>query len=49
MPVTLNRLEAPVSLEVWFGEDWGLGVGGGDILMETGVWGGGMRCDTVRR
>jgi hypothetical protein len=37
MHLTLKRLEAPGCLEVWWG-------GGGevDILMETGMWGGGM-------
>ena len=31
MHLTLKRLEAPGSLEVWLGR-----VGGGDILVETG-------------
>jgi hypothetical protein len=31
MQLTLKRLEAPESLEVW----WGVGVEGGDIIMET--------------
>jgi hypothetical protein len=43
MHLTLNRLEAPGSLEVWLGRR----VGGGDILVETGVWGGDIGCGTV--
>jgi hypothetical protein len=37
--LTLKRMEAPGSLEVWWG-----GVGVVDILVETGEWGGGMGC-----
>jgi hypothetical protein len=43
MHLTLKRLEAPGSLEVWW-----VGVGGRDILVVTEVWGGGMGCGTVR-
>jgi hypothetical protein len=43
MFLSLKRLEAPGSFEV----RWG-GVGSGDILIETGRWGGGMGCGTVR-
>jgi len=40
MHLTLKRLEAPGSLEVWWG---------GDLLLETGSGqGGGMGCGTVR-
>jgi hypothetical protein len=42
MHLTLKRLEAPGSLEV----RWGGGCGG--IHVETGVWGGGIRCWTDR-
>ena len=42
MHLTLKRLEAPGSLKV----RWG-GVGGGDIQVETGRWGGCMGCGTV--
>jgi hypothetical protein len=43
MHLTLKRLKAPGSLEVWWG-------GGeiGDILVETGGWRGGMGCGTIR-
>jgi hypothetical protein len=45
MCLTLKRLEAPGSSEVWWG-------GGGDFLLETDwgvlVWGGGMGCRIVR-
>jgi hypothetical protein len=40
MDLTLKRLEAPGNLEV----RWGVG---GDIPVDTGVWGGGMGCGTV--
>ena len=40
MHLTLKRLEAPGNLLV----RWG---GGGDIHVETGVWGEGMGCGTV--
>ena len=43
MHLTLKRLEAPGSLEIWW-----RGGGGGDILLETGGWGGGMGWGTVR-
>jgi hypothetical protein len=39
--LNLQRLVAPGSSEVG-------GVEHGDIHMETGVWGGGMKCGTVR-
>jgi len=44
MHLTLKRLEAPGSLEVWWG-GWD-----GDILVEmrVGGWGGGMGYGTVR-
>jgi hypothetical protein len=38
--LTFKRLEAPGSLEVWWG-------GSGDILLETGGQGGGMGYVTV--
>ena len=38
--LTLHRLEAPGSLEVWL-------VGSGGILVETGRWGGGVGYGTV--
>jgi hypothetical protein len=41
MHLTLKRLEFPRRLEV------GCGGRGGDVLMETGVLGGGMECGTV--
>jgi len=42
MHLTLKRLEAPGSLEVWWG-GWG-----GDIIVESGDGaGGGMGCGTV--
>jgi hypothetical protein len=44
MYLTLNRLEGPGSLEIW----WGGGCLGEDILMETGEEGGVMGCGTVR-
>jgi hypothetical protein len=40
MHLTLKRMEALGNLEV----RWD---GGGDIHMETGLWGGGMGCVTV--
>jgi hypothetical protein len=45
MHITLKRLEASLwrSLEVRWGEGWL----GWDILVETGVWGGGMGFGTV--
>jgi hypothetical protein len=36
MHLTLKRLEASVSLEVWEGREWGNGGRGWDILMDTG-------------
>jgi hypothetical protein len=40
--LTLERLEAPGSLEVrWSGV--------GHIHVETGGWGGGVGCETVRK
>ena len=38
MHLSIKRLEAPWSLG---------GVGGGDIHVETGEWGGDMGCGTV--
>jgi hypothetical protein len=45
MHLTLKRLEGLGSLKVWWGE--GCGVEGGNILLETREWGGGMECGTV--
>jgi hypothetical protein len=48
MHLTLKRLEALRSLEVWW---WVVGGGwlwSGDILMETGGWGANMVCGSVR-
>jgi len=39
MHLTLKRMEAPEDLEVY-----GWGMAGVDILVETGVQGGGMGC-----
>jgi hypothetical protein len=44
MYLTFKRLEAPESLESWWG-----GSGGGNILVETVGQGGGMGCEKVRR
>jgi hypothetical protein len=43
MHLTLKWLEAPGSLEVW----WGRGGRGGDILAETGEQGGGMGVEQL--
>jgi hypothetical protein len=40
---SLKKLEASESLEDWRGG----GTGVGDILVETGGWGGGMGCGKV--
>jgi hypothetical protein len=39
--LTLKRLEVPGNLAVWWRGGWG------NIFLETGDQGGGMRCGTV--
>jgi hypothetical protein len=44
MYLTLKRLEAPGSLDIWWGR-----AGGGDILVVTERYRGGIVCSTVGR
>jgi hypothetical protein len=44
MHLTLKSLEATQGLELW----WGGSGEDGDIVLETGRYGGGMECGTVR-